>query len=273
MRGPFERRSAESCLSQLQLDRLLADEQTGLEKARDHLKRCERCAALLEELRGQQKESLKGLHQRVTQAIDAASAPDEKPFWQRLLRPTFLAPALVAAAASLLVVVLVVPGSPPTESRDVLRLKGGHRFNVLLVTGGEARRLTQKDRLEAGDLLAFQVGSRTRGVVSIVSLDRSGEPSFLSHDENRHFVIEPGPLSQLPLSAQLDDAAGSERVFAIFCKERPGEAEVLSALDRAYPRDTHGQRMLERRPPRTAAGCAVASVLVRRRAARGSDGP
>lgn len=265
---PNEHPEARRCLDRLQLDRLLAGEQTGLARAREHLEQCERCASRLAELQQRQAAMLsEGQVGRGVDRILAAAAQTERPFaaWRRFFSPLVWAPAAAAIIAG--VALLVVLARPhPREASDAIRVKGAASLQVLLVGERGARSLADSDRLRSGDRLAFRVSSSRAATVLLVSLDAAGAPNLLALGATNHWPVQPGDGLQLPITVELDDATGDERVFAFFCDRPPATGALARQVERAYPRGPGGRRDLLPDRLRDAEGCRVRSALIRRAA-------
>jgi len=263
MKDLFDERPERGCLSRLQLDRVLGHEQTGLAEAQTHLAGCERCRSRLAELERKQTAVMAGtLVARGVDRIMEAAAAGRRPRW---LRPALWAPAAAAVAAACLLLVLVRPEHHgPADGADVIRLKGSPEFEALLVSGTTVRRIHDSESLKSGDTLVFRVTSPRSGLVVLAGLDETGTPAILAQGHDSSWPVRAGTPIQLPLSVELDDAGGGERLFAFFCEQPPQQAALVAGLARAYPLGGGGRRDLRPEGPRTMGGCLVRSVLVRR---------
>ncbi|MCU1278147.1 MAG: hypothetical protein JWM53_1693, partial [bacterium] len=194
-------RRAESCLSDLALDRLVAGER--VEAAVDaHVATCAECAARLADFRREQ--------------LQAAPLLDEL-----RLRPARVVPlprrrwivAVPIFAAAALVLFLFVPRLRTLPSE---RAKGGAAALVLDVVvrhaDGTVEALAPGKRVRAGDAVRFVVSTARPGHLVILGLDAAGKVSVYVADGGQAHPIVRGARQAMPGSIILDDTPGAERL-------------------------------------------------------------
>jgi hypothetical protein len=264
----------EGCLSELDMDRLLAGEHSGMGEKRHHLQECTRCKERFDALLVQQKAAIDQASQdkvinNILQAVESKKLP-------RLQRPLRWLPATAAAAAVCLLVVFYLPETNEQNAADTVHLKGGNKFEVLQVIGESVRRLGESDQLKNGDQIAFQAQSANGSWIFLVNLSEDGELDMMSWDGKSSWSLPENEIIQLPLSAQLDDSNQDERIFAFFCKVPVEPGVLIANLERVYPPGPSGRRDISVEHLPEIAGCSVKSILIRRvgDVKRGaSDGP
>lgn len=215
----LDRERPESCLSDLQLDRVACGE---LERTQvdGHLGSCAACLARLDELAE--------AHRRLAPAMTRAAArlaTEVAPRPLRRRRVVAAAGALLAAAAALFVL------WPRGDERAAgLRAKGGLSLDLAVRRqDGRVEEVLPGDRLAAGDAIRFRVASPTAGQLVIVGLDAAGQVSAYVAPT----AIPAGRGDWLDGAIELDDTPGAERVVAILCPESTAVSEVLAAGHRA----------------------------------------
>jgi hypothetical protein len=216
------------CLSDLQLDVLLAEEFAGVDEdqCRAHLAGCTRCSARLAELeRGRAAFEQMGLRLEVS---GSPAEPAKRP------RLRWLGAAGAIAAALGLVVAgstagLGVDGSragaggPQArgEGRGVsggVRSKGSPLLDLFIRHEGRVREAGDRELVHAGDQLQFAYSSAMAGHVAVLSRDGAGVVSvYVPSGAAVMAPAPPGERQLLPESTILDGTLGHEDLYALFC--------------------------------------------------------
>ncbi len=202
------RQRAETCLSDLILDRWIAGEiREGTELSaavKAHAASCSSCAARL-------------------QRLEAAKATFPAELWvARARRPRRIVAlgALSALAAALLLFLVRPP--PPTE-----RPKGGLALDVVVRhEDGRVEQLLPGSRVASGEAIRFRVSANDAGYLTIASLDSGPRVTLYYPDEGESLAIEAGRGQLLDGSITLDDTLGPERIVAMLCN-RPLPRDVI----------------------------------------------
>jgi len=270
MSDPFALRpDAHECLSRLELDRLLAGGSEVDEALRQRLTRCDHCQerlAALEAARGAEQTDA-----RVHQRVDAILAAAERPARAESRRPArapwrfWLPAATAAAAAAALLLFLLQRGEEPGQ-RGTIRLKGQPSLQVIVVDGERGHLLEPGETLAAGTTLSFRVSCPEGCFAALVGLGVSGPAYTIEAEVPPPWRVEAGPMRDLPVSADLDDEPGGDRLFAVFCNAAPDLSAARGAIEMAYASDSAvAQRPLARAPRVSLPGCVVRSQFVGRR--------
>jgi hypothetical protein len=170
-----------------------------------------------------------------------------------------LALATTAAAVALLLVVSGRGTDPLDQGGPVVAAKGGPSFHVFAQRDGRVFAVADGARLRPGDELRFAVEPSGLAYLLVASVDGDGKVSvYYPFEGEESGRLAPGPRSELPDSIRLDQAAGPERLFALFSRA-PLEAEpvrrALRGLGGQGPAAIRSRRAL-------AAGAAVQLTLV-----------
>ncbi len=259
------------------MDRFLAGEASGTDAARHHLQECTRCKERLDTLRAQQRVAIDQASKNgVLENILQTSEPGKQrglSFTGLLRRPILWLPAAVATAAVCLLVVLHFTIQIEPEKPDLVRIKGAAQFEVLHVIGKSARRLTESDRLHAGNKIAFRAQATNGGWISLVNLPEDGASVLLSWEGKSKWSLPKGQIVQLPLSAELDDSTQDERIFAFFCNTQVDSRVLIKHLEQIYPSGPTGRRDLTVERLIEVAGCTVKSIQIRRTGSQKRSSP
>jgi hypothetical protein len=227
----------ETCLSDLELDVLLAVEFPAAsdERGHIHVAGCARCAARLRELE----------HGRA--AFQAMELPFEGPRSgaararpRRWLGWRSLGVTGTLAAAALGVATVTAggasgwgsngdapsqhDGADETAQLGGVRLKGGPQLALFIGHEGHMREAGDLEPVYADDQLQFAYSSADAGYVTVLSRDGAGLVSVYVPSEAR--VAWPAPAGErrlLPESTILDGTLGREQLYALFCG---GEIEL-----------------------------------------------
>jgi hypothetical protein len=212
MRDLPKRARPADCLSDFVIDGLIADELEAEEvvAARAHASACERCASQI-------------ARAETEQAAFAASAPalpglapgaPVARLGERRIPRLAKASAILAFAAALL---LFVRWQKTGSVDSGLRTKGHPRLG-LVMKHGEAVRIAGPDELASpGDQLRFRYTSAVATYLAILSVDGAGHASIYYPTEAETAHVEAGTDVLLEAAIQLDDAPGTETIYALFC--------------------------------------------------------
>jgi hypothetical protein len=239
---PVPRRPAE-CLSDLALDSWLAGEGSASERAawQAHADGCAACAR-----RRSQRLAFNQRYLETSRDLELAAArlaardgvtalrPDpSRSAVQAPRRAAWLGAGVLAAAASL---ALWLSGGE--ESEPLSRSKGSARIDFFVKSGGAVRPGAPGESVRAGDALRFVVPRAESRYLAIVGRDSRGVSSvyFPAGPRGERVPRSAEPIGSglaLPSSVLLDDAPGSERLYAVFCDDPPVVADLLRELDRS----------------------------------------
>lgn len=210
MKNPLATRLWPACLSALQLDRFRMGElsEAAAEEVRAHVAGCAQCTSELQHL-----------------AVEAPLPPmrvvplfaaRKRPVWRRVAA----AGAGVAAAASL-IFVLRPSGSERTKGAAA-------SLGMYVQHAGEVRRAGPGESVAAGDALRFAVTTPAAAYVAVLSVDPRGHGSVYFPLGARAELVPAGRDEPLPISTQLDESVGEERIVGLFCSA-PVELEPIRA--------------------------------------------
>lgn len=189
------------CLSDLKLDASFAGEARAVREVEAHIARCTECRARHAELAAER------------QAFLAQRPEFEVPQKSRRARTrvAVLSGFAVAAAALLWAAPHVQPDVPG------VRLKGGPRLDYYVQREAAASRGTTLTKLAPGDRVRFSYTSERSAYLAVYGLDARGQASVFYPAAQGAARVEPGADQLLETAVELDDALGSEQVFAVFC--------------------------------------------------------
>jgi hypothetical protein len=255
--SPTSRRRAE-CLSELALDAWLAGEGNAAERAswQAHAGGCDACARRrAERLAFNQRylEASRDLDLAVAR-LDAARSEVGAPLRPEPARGAmqgsrgaawWLGGGVLAAAASLALWL-----SSGEESERWTRSKGSARIDFFVKSGAAVRPGAPGESVRAGDALRFVVPRTEPRYLVILGRDSRGVASVYFPAGPRGERVPPSaePIGSglaLPSSVLLDDAPGSERLYAVFCDEPPAVADLLRELERGELTAPDGCELVE----------------------------
>jgi anti-sigma factor RsiW len=207
----LSRSRSETCVSDLVLDELVVGELTPGEEhaASTHLKSCVACGERLESLR-ERRDPLPPL---------AAPRPV-----RRWLPRLALGGAAMAAGLALVVVLR------PAEIASTRSKGNGQRLTLFVKHGGETRQGGSAETVRAGDTLSFATSSPQASFVAVLSHDGPGKASVYFPSGGRAARVEGGHEVILPTATVLDDEAGTEQLYALFCSTPEALEPLRSAL-------------------------------------------
>jgi hypothetical protein len=256
MMASVDRTRGDGCLSDLVLDRLLANELADVPEgqlAREHLAGCESCALRHATLRTEAAQ--------FPQAVDivaAASATAGATAPKRTRRWGVGAAAIAATAAAAIV---ILPRRQADDRAPGVRSKGGLSLSVVARhRDGEIEQLLPGANVVAGDELRFQVSTEEAGFVGIVGVDatRTATPYFPTSGQ-----LAPLPVGrdQLLDGAIALDGHGDERFVVVACAKRLSIEAIAEAarVTTSLPGNT------PRQLPPLAVACRQDSFLVHKK--------
>jgi hypothetical protein len=220
----LQRQRPESCLSDLMLDRWLANELAGRtagEAVRSHLVTCRLCRDRLRALEAEPA-VLPVAGPALTDVRASRSGP----------RPPRLVAALSGAAALAAGVALFVGARSPPET--AVRAKGDLQLELVVRhPDGRSESVLTGDALAAGDVVQFSVSTPDAGYPFVVGLDAAGAVSPYWPAVGRPARVPAGRAQTLPGSVSLDESLGAERFLLLHCNEASGVEVVVTAGRRA----------------------------------------
>lgn len=207
--------------SPLLIGKLLAGRATDEEvhALEAHAQICPRCRDELAGAQAAGRTFTQSVFPRTLPAIAARRSPRRT--W-RLIVPL----ALAAATAS--VALIVRRPVAPDASAPEHQFKGAGALQVFAHRGEGSFRVQGGTALRAGDRIRFGVVPSDARFVLVASVDGRGHASI--YQPSTPVADGEEPLVILPDSIVLDDAAGPERLFALFSARRLEDAEVMEAL-------------------------------------------
>lgn len=219
---------ADRAFSDLELERLIADDLPAARVAEIETKATTADRARLDELRAENQAFLKEVD--VAAQVRAIGRKMEKlaPEPRKLAtwwRWVFAGGALAAAAAALL---LFIRRPEKTSGEDEIAVKGG---DVALIIHSENRQLASGDTVQPGDKLRFEISAGRRGYVVIVGIDGAGAQTvYFPFQGTQPAAIDPKIDRILPGAVKLDATPGDERFYALYSEQPFLLDAVLPAL-------------------------------------------
>jgi len=214
-------RGPETCLSNLELDRLIVDEPQPSEasaRVAAHLASCARCAARLGALRA-----------------EAQAFPNQvflAGLVQRTRRPAVKRPAVwlggLSALAAAAALVLFVRPAPTVGIKG-----GGFALEVFARRAGRVEAIVDEAVLSPGDAIGFRIASQRPGYVVVIGLDTRPSVTAYVPSEGKAIPIAEASRQTLPGSITLDETLGPERLIALRCEEPVAASEIVRVAERA----------------------------------------
>lgn len=225
------------CLDVLELDLLLAGSDDR--ELRRRLTVCADCQRRLANLEARRVAAMTPAHVAaqvgaILARLALADAPRRSP-------ARWAAPATaLAAALAVCATWLRPPDDTAAASSPGIRWKGGDRFDVLQVSPGPERVVADSDPVPPRATLSFRAAcprgcSVTLFVVGGAEDGAHPEVRVLSDRTPPPWQVAPGVLAQIPVSVEVDDAPGDDRIVAFFCTEPIDIATLRAALARSAP--------------------------------------
>jgi hypothetical protein len=230
------------------LEALSAGEPTP-DATRAHVKACVTCGAQLDALTTGRDAFLKARPaDRFLRQLERREATRPSA-WRRFF-------PVLAAAVPALVLVLVVGPRLLQEDDPYVGIKGNGFSVVAARAGAEPVPLAEDSVVRAGDRLRFSYESDTPGHLLVLELDGRGNASVF-HPFNGEVSAPQAALQRdfLPGSVELDDAPGTEWLFAVFSPRPLQAAPLLKQL-----REQAGRA----EPKLTCDGCRVSALRLRK---------
>jgi hypothetical protein len=194
----LSRSRSETCMSDLALDELLVGELTAgeMHAAGEHIKSCAACSGRLDRLRTRRDD------------LPLLVAPPSVRRWP--LRVALGGGAIAAAVA-----LFVLPGPAPVPSTGI---KGsGQRLTVFVKRGADTRKAGAGEPVRAGDTLVFATSSGVPSYVAVLGREGPGKASVYFPSGERAVKVDAGREVVLPFATVIDDAAGAEQIYGLFC--------------------------------------------------------
>ena len=244
------RRISEDCLSDLQLDQLLAGELDGRpegEKAEAHLQSCPPCSTAMDTVRADS--------QRFQEEFFVAGLAARTRRDLRSRRRRRWIPVAAALAASLTLFLLVgprflqTPGASDSigqdsigqESASEVRIKGAESLSLVVRRAdGITEEVLRGALLRPDEAIRFRVHTTQLSYVTVVGLDASPAVSVYASSGSQGLLLDAERLASassqglyLDGSIVLDDTPGTERVVAVFCDQDVDVSVVQRAAEEA----------------------------------------
>lgn len=258
-----EPRRSEACLSDLELDQLVAARSPTV-RQQAHVEQCDRCRARLATFQAASAQT--GL--TVERLLARAAPPREaaavvrrpahlrgglpaRAVWSRRSRAVALAAAgglAVSAAIVLLWPTLsAVPNDAVAAGQGAIRSKGA-AMRMYLRRDGEVTRARSGDTFREGDQLRFVVRAPAEAPSAwflMLGVEASGKmATYYPFGGERSMRIDVGSEVQLPDSLVLDGSPDTELLLSVFSDE-PLEAADVAAAVRARGSPTTLDRLLD----------------------------
>ncbi len=214
---------ADRAFTDLELERLLADDLPAARVAEIEAKSTDADRARLAELRAEQAAFLGSVDvaaevRGIGKKLGTLEPKPRRVWWRWVLTGGALA-ATVAA------VLLLIRREKPADDPDLM-IKGDA---ISLVIHTPSRQLATGDKVLAGERIRFEVVAPKRGYVVIVGVDGSGK-STVYHPYGGTEAAPFDPASSiLPGAIQLDATPGDEQFYAYYSAEPFAVQSVLPA--------------------------------------------
>jgi hypothetical protein len=148
--------------------------------------------------------------------------------------------------------------APPAGA---LRSKGSLALGIVARHGsGVEERLGAGASAAPGDVIRFELASDTPGFPVVLGLDsRRAVSLYYPQPGSGHARLSTG-RTLLPVAVSLDDAPGSERIFALVCPEAPVPEQLRAEVARRFV----ASGLTPDQTISLATSCAEASLLLRK---------
>jgi hypothetical protein len=211
----------QECASDLVLDQWASDELEA--SAREHVERhvatCAHCRARHEVLERERVQFYASAPSFDSHARQFVKKPERQPRPRDVRMRALIGAAAIAAVASL----VVLPETLGT------RLKGGPSIGYFVKRGGQVRPGDAASVLHAGDLLRFTYSSEQDRYLALFNRDSRSVTVYYPTGPHSSRV-HAGSRVALDFSVELDDAPGSEHVYALFCAQAFETSPLRAAL-------------------------------------------
>jgi len=227
--------------SSLRLDALALNGVTDAERREleAHLAACAHCRAESESAATLRAQFSDEVYRQGLRGVRNRMAPPRS--WWRMLLPA--SAALAVAVAAVLIVEL-----PHSAVEPAYSAKGGPSLRLFGRRPGASQGqgttfvVTDGAHLQAGDQLRFAVANQPGGYLMVASVDGRGHASIYFPFDGQTSAPVTAAAAELPGSVILDDAAGPERLFALWSTQPLSRAAVLSSLQGLAARGPVGIR-------------------------------
>lgn len=224
----LKRTRPETCLSDLAMDRLLAEElsKEGEREARKHLFGCLECTARMSTLKAGRDAFLAdpAPHLFVVKSSAEEAAAPVIPLWRRALRSK-IAGGAIAAGAVLFGVMLSVAQQDESGTR---RKGSAQQLGFYVKHETEVRRGNSGEVVAPGDSLRFTYSIEEPKHLAIIGVDAADKASVYFPEGQVTSEMPEGRDVALPLAALLDETLGRETIYGVFC-EQPVSVEKMRA--------------------------------------------
>ena len=218
-----------ACLSELELDRLLAgDSDPGLKQ---RLEGCEHCRERLASALAQRQAWMPPEH--VDQQVSAIAARLTSPPARRRRQSWAIGIPLGVAAAAALLLVAWPRGRAAAPIGDRVRIRGGIGFDVVLAAPGPSRMLAEGEAVPAGATLSFRARCVQGCSVALFAVGASGIEA-LAAEAPPPWSIDAADPALLPVSVTVGGESGDDLVVAFLCSAPPDLGALGSAATAAY---------------------------------------
>jgi hypothetical protein len=225
---------AERAFTDLELERLIADDLTAARKAELEARATAADRTRLEELRSEHQAFLAQVDVAAeARAIRQRAAKHEPepahraPWWRWMIAGGTLA----AAAAAILL--FVRRDTAHDEPGGDLQIKGEP---VSLIVHAQDRRLAAGDIVHPGERIRFEIVAARPGYVTVVGVDGSGTQTvYYPFGATAAAAFDPVASRVLPGAIELDATPGDERFYAFFSEQAFTIDAVIPAISTARP--------------------------------------
>lgn len=249
MTFPLKRSRSDDCLSDYALDQFRAGmlDVAHVAQTNAHLAACERCQQALARI-----DTAKTEFQNTMPTLELHQPRwvSSRPRRAVLGHWMFWAPA--ALAIMLIGSVWIVSQREFTSNEDIsTRVKGGSSLNYFILHEGKLRRGSDREQVFPRDVLQFFYSASSETYLAILSVDGARNVNvYYPIGETHTALIAAGVDRELPLSTELDDVLGEERIYQIVC-EAAQPIETLKSLVTARPEN-----------PKIPSGCRAKTLVL-----------
>jgi hypothetical protein len=267
VRSPALAPRGPACPSDLGLLQLVSGELRGAAPEPDlraHVATCDRCRVQVSRFAAADLPPLPDLGAVAAPARDrspTASGTGRPRTWSRRPRRQTVVAGGVAAMAAALIFVLVVGRGGDALPVGALRSKGSLALGIVARHGsGAEERLGGGAAAAPGDVIRFELVSDTPGFPVVLGLDSRRVVSLYYPQTGGGPARLPAGRSLLPVAVSLDDAPGSERIFALVCPEPPVPEDLRAEVARRFV----ASGLTPDQTTSLATSCTEASLLLRK---------
>lgn len=222
------------CLSDFTIDQWMADELSPEQRAAAdaHVQTCADCKARITTI---EAETAAFLSQAPTLAVHGELIRELESARRKVARNRALltlSSGIVLAA----VVSLVIFPRPPLESEPAgTRTKGSAHIDFFIKRGEQVTPGASGDTVHPGDLLRFTYTSRQNAQLALINIDRQRATVYYPSEGETSAPVTQGEKRALDFSVELDQQLGTERIYAVFCREPFQLVDVIQSLTGPQP--------------------------------------